>query len=109
MLESDLSSQVPDPIHEVLPLSVDDILYVLELCLRHVIPSLDTIDLHIGISELVLLGAEVLLELDLQVLLLRNFLLHDELHTALLLEFSLRFEELLLLLHCLLHLLISLQ
>ena len=109
MLESDLSGQVPDPIHEVLPLSVDDILYVFELRLRHVISCLDTLDLHIGISELVLLRAEVLLELDLQVLLLRNFLLHDELHTALLLEFSLRFEELLLLLHCLLHLLITLQ
>lgn len=109
MLQTDLSSQLSDAIHEILPLSVNDLSDIVELILGHAVARLDSLSLLVDFFELFLLGGEVLLELHLHVLLGGQVLFHGKLCPATLLQFSLRLEQFLLLLHGFLHLFVTAQ
>ena len=109
MLQADLSRQLSDAIHEVLPLTMDNLSDVVELVLCHSVTSLDSLGLLIDLLKLFLLRGEILLQLHFHVLLRGQVLFHRELLAAAFLKLGFRLEELLLLLHSLLHLFISSQ
>ena len=109
MLQTDLSSQLSDAIHEILPFSVNDLSDIIELILGHAVARLDSLSLLVDLFEFFLLGGEVLLELHLHVLLGSQVLFHGKLCPTALLQFSLRLEQFLLLLHGFLHLFIAAQ
>ena len=109
MLQTDFARELPDAIHQVLPLTMDDLCDVIKLTLGHHVASLHALHLTIDLLELLLVRGEVVSQLQLHILLSLQVLLHSELLTATLFELSLCLEQLLLLLHGLLHFLVAAQ
>ena len=109
MLQTDLSSQLSDAIHEILPFSVNDLSDIIEFILGHAVARLDSLRLLVDLFELFLLGGEVLLELHLHVLLCGQVLFHCKLCPTALLQLCLGLEQFLLLLHGLFHLFVTAQ
>ena len=107
VLQTDLASQLPDAVHEVLALAMDDLRDVIELVLGHAVACLHPLRLLVDLLQLFLLRAEVFLQLHPHVLFGCQVLLHGELGTAALLQLRLRLEQLLLLLHGTFHFLVT--
>ena len=109
VLEPDLARQLANSVHEVLALAVDHLRDVIQLILSHAEAGLHSRHLLIDLLELLLLRREVLSQLQLHSLLGLQVLLHGELLASALLKLSLALEQLLLLLHGLLHFFVTAQ
>ena len=109
MLEADFTGQLSDAIHEVLSLAMYNLSDVVQLILGHCVARLHPLRLIVDFLKFFLLWREVLPQLHLHVLLCRQILLHSQLLSAALFEFSLWLEEFLLLLHSPLHLFVTSQ
>lgn len=103
MFESDLSGQLADTVHQVLTLSVDHLSDVIKVRLRVLVLPLHLINLLLLNIKFVLLARKVLMQVDLHILFGLKLLLKHQLLSAALFDLCLRFHELLLLLHGLLH------
>lgn len=75
MLKSDLTGQLPDSVHQVLTLAMDYLSDVVEVSFGLVVLPLDLVNLLLLDIELILLGREVLMQIDLDVLFGCQFLL----------------------------------
>ena len=107
MLKPDLSCQLPDTVHEVFTLAMNNFGNVIKLILCHPESRRDSLGFSVNFLELLLLRREVFSELQTHVLLSLEILFHSELLSAALLQFSLALQKLLLLFHGLLHLLVA--
>ena len=103
MLEPDFTGKLPDAVHEILTLTMNHLRNVIELILGHPESCLDALRLLVNLLKLLLLGREIFSKLETHILLGLEVLLHGKLLTAALLELSLTFQKLLLLLHRLFH------
>jgi hypothetical protein len=103
VFKSDLTSQLPDSVHQIFPLPVDYLGYVVKVALNLLVLSLNLVNLLLFNVEFVLLATEVLVQIQFDVLLRNQFLLQLQLLSPPLLQLGLRLQQLLLLLHRLLH------
>jgi hypothetical protein len=75
MLQSDLTSQLANPVHQVLSLAMDYFRNVVEVAFDLLVLPLHLVDLLLLDIKFVLLAAEVLMQIQLDVLLCNQLLL----------------------------------
>ncbi len=75
MLQSDLSSQLANPVHQVLPLAMDNFRNIVEVAFDLLVLPLHLVDLLLLDIKFVLLAAEVLMQIQLDVFLSNQLLL----------------------------------
>jgi len=109
VLQPNLTSQLSDTLHQVFSLVVNNVSDIVELALGLLVLGPHFVNVLILLLKLLLLGRELLSQVDLHFLLRGNFLLEHELLSTAIFKFSLRLEKLLLLLHCLVHGFVSLK
>ena len=68
VLESDFASELPDTVHQIFSLVVDDFSHVVKFILGHAIASLNALDLIVDLLQLFLLRGEVLAKLQFHIL-----------------------------------------
>jgi hypothetical protein len=103
VLQTDLSRQLSDPVHQVFTLLMDHLSEVFDLSLGMLEAASYSVGFLVNVCDFLLNRAELLFDVKFHLLLLGQLLFHDELLAAALLNLSFCLEKLLLLFHGFLH------
>jgi len=103
MLLSDFSCQFSDPVHQIFSLAMNNFIHVIKLSLHLAHFDRDFLDLLRLDLQLLLLTGEILLQSELLLLFLLQFLSNSKLFSSFFIQLTLSFHEFLLLFHGLFH------